>query len=52
MRALKISGDPEDAKQIPDLLRRFDDARKLASRQEALENRYKLVEAGASPTVR
>jgi tetratricopeptide (TPR) repeat protein len=52
MRALKISGDPEDAKQIPDLLRRFDEARKLASQQEALENRYKLVEAGVSSTAK
>jgi tetratricopeptide (TPR) repeat protein len=52
MRALKISGDPEDAKEIPDLLRRFDEARKLASQQEALENRYKLVESGASPTAK
>jgi tetratricopeptide (TPR) repeat protein len=50
MRALKISDDPEGAKEIPDLLRRFDEARKLASRQEALENRYKLVEA--SPTAK
>jgi tetratricopeptide (TPR) repeat protein len=49
MRALKISGDPKDAEQIPDLLRRFNEARKLASDQEALENRYKLVEAGAAP---
>lgn len=52
MRSLKIGGDPEDAKQIPDLLRRFNEARKLASQQEALENRYKLVEAGAFPTAK
>ncbi len=52
MRALKISGNPEDAKQIPDLLRRFNEARKLASQQDALENRYKLVEAGAYPTAK
>ncbi len=52
MRALKISGSPEDAKQIPDLLRRFNEARKLAGQQDALENRYKLVEAGAAPTAK
>jgi tetratricopeptide (TPR) repeat protein len=48
MRALKLSGDPRDAGQIPDLLRRFDEARRLASQQEAQENRYKLVEGSAS----
>jgi tetratricopeptide (TPR) repeat protein len=52
MRALKISGDPKDAEQIPDILRRFNEARKLASEQEALENRYKLVEAGATPAAK
>jgi tetratricopeptide (TPR) repeat protein len=41
MRALKISGDAGDAKQIPDLLRRFEEARRLANQQEALQNRYK-----------
>jgi tetratricopeptide (TPR) repeat protein len=48
MRALKLSDDPKDAGQIPEILRRFEEARKLASQQEAQENRYKLVE-GAAP---
>jgi tetratricopeptide (TPR) repeat protein len=48
LRALKLSDDPKDAEQIPDILRRFAEARKLASQQEAQENRYKLVEGGTS----
>jgi tetratricopeptide (TPR) repeat protein len=44
MRALKNTGDPQDAKQIPELLRKFNEARQAASKQEAQENRYKLVE--------
>lgn len=48
MRALKLSGDPQDTGQIPDLLRRFDEARRLARQQEAQENRYKLVEGSAA----
>ena len=48
MRALKNTGDPEDAKQIPELLRKFNEARQLASKQEARENRYKLVEETTS----
>jgi tetratricopeptide (TPR) repeat protein len=48
MRALKNTGDPEDAKQIPDILRKFNEARQMASKQEAQENRYKLVEETAS----
>jgi hypothetical protein len=47
MRALKNTGDPEDAKQIPELLRKFNEARQNASKQEAQENRYKLVEEAA-----
>jgi tetratricopeptide (TPR) repeat protein len=47
MRALKTTGNPEDAKQIPDLLRRFNQARQLAGKQAAQENRYKLVEGSA-----
>jgi tetratricopeptide (TPR) repeat protein len=49
MRALKIAGDAESAAQIPDLLRRFNEARQLASEQDAQENRYKLVENATSP---
>lgn len=44
MRALKNTGNPEDAKQIPELLRQFNEARQVASKQEARENRYRLVE--------
>jgi tetratricopeptide (TPR) repeat protein len=44
MRALKNTGDPQDAKQIPELLRKFNEARQTASKQEAQENRYRLVE--------
>ena len=47
MRALKNTGDPEDAKQIPELLRKFNEARQNASKQEAQESRYKLVEEAA-----
>lgn len=48
MRALKNTGDPEDAKQVPELLRKFNEARQMASKQEARENRYKLVEEATS----
>jgi tetratricopeptide (TPR) repeat protein len=44
MRALKLSGDPEAAKEIPDVVRRFNEARELASQKEAQEGRYQLVE--------
>jgi hypothetical protein len=44
MRALKMSGDPEAAKEIPDVLRKFNEARELASQKEAQEGRYQLVE--------
>ena len=47
IRALKNTGDPEDAKQIPELLRKFNEARQNASKQEAQESRYKLVEEAA-----
>ena len=52
MRALKNTGNPEDAKQIPELLRRFNEARQMASKQEAQENRYKLVEETAPGAVK
>jgi predicted Zn-dependent protease len=48
MRALRMTGDDESAKEIPDLLRRFNEARQLASQQDAQANRYKLVENAAS----
>ena len=48
MRALKSTGNPEDAKQIPELLRKFNEARQLAGKQAAQENRYRLVEGSAS----
>jgi hypothetical protein len=44
MRALKASGDPGDAKQIPEVVQKFNEARELAARKEAQENRYRLVE--------
>jgi tetratricopeptide (TPR) repeat protein len=44
MRALKLSADPEAAKELPDVLRRFNEARAMAARKEAQENRYRLVE--------
>lgn len=44
MRALKMSGDPEAAKELPDVIRRFNEARALAARQEAQESSYRLVE--------
>lgn len=48
MRALKNTGNPEDAKQIPELLRRFNEARQSATKQEAQQNRYRLVEGSAA----
>lgn len=48
IRALKLSDDPEAAKQVPDLLRRFNEARQQAGREDAQQNRYKLVEATAA----
>ena len=48
MRALKNTGDAEDAKQIPELLRKFNEARQIVSKQEAQENRYKLVDEASS----
>jgi len=44
MRALKMSGDPEAAKELPEVIRRFNEARALAARQEAQESSYRLVE--------
>ena len=44
MRALKMSGDPEAAKELPDVIRRFNEARALAARQEAKESSYRLVD--------
>jgi len=38
------------ASKIPDLLQRFNEARQLASEQDAKENRYKRVESAASPS--
>ena len=52
MRALKNTGDPEDAKQIPELLRKFNEARQVASKKEAQENRYKLVEEATTGTAK
>jgi predicted Zn-dependent protease len=48
-RALKLSGDPGDAKQAPEVVRRFNEARQLAAQKEALENRYKLIESSIPP---
>jgi tetratricopeptide (TPR) repeat protein len=47
MRALKMSDDPEAAKELPGVLRRFNEARELASRKEAQEGRYRLLEDSA-----
>jgi hypothetical protein len=44
MRALKASGDPEDAKQIPGVIEKFNEARRLATEKEERESRYRLVE--------
>jgi tetratricopeptide (TPR) repeat protein len=44
MRALKMSGDSEAARELPDVVRRFNEARALAARQEARESSYRLVE--------
>jgi tetratricopeptide (TPR) repeat protein len=52
MRALKNTGNPEDAKQIPEVLRKFNEARQIASQREAQENRYKLVEETTSGAVK
>jgi tetratricopeptide (TPR) repeat protein len=47
MRALRMSGDAADAREIPDVVRRFNEARELANQKEARENRYRLVDASA-----
>jgi predicted Zn-dependent protease len=47
MRALKLSNDPDAAKELPEVVRRFNDARSLAARQEAQESSYRLVEGRA-----
>jgi tetratricopeptide (TPR) repeat protein len=49
MRALKVTGDPVAAKEVPELLQRFNEARQAATQQYARENRYKLVENAQSP---
>ena len=43
MRALRMSDDPADASEIPDVVRRFTEARELANQKEAQENRYRLL---------
>jgi tetratricopeptide (TPR) repeat protein len=48
MRALKASSDPEDAKQIPEVVRKFNEARALAGKKEAQDSRYRLVEDSAA----
>ncbi len=48
MRALKASGDPADAAQIPEIVKRFNEARELAVQKEAKESRYRLVETPAT----
>ena len=48
MRALKMSDDPDAAKEIPEVLRRFNEARDLARQKEAQESRYRLLEVPAS----
>jgi tetratricopeptide (TPR) repeat protein len=48
MRALKMSDDPDAAKELPDVLRRFNEARELARKQEVQESRYRLVEVAPS----
>jgi tetratricopeptide (TPR) repeat protein len=47
MRALKMSNDPDNAKELPDVVRRFSEAREMARQKEAQESRYRLVEAPA-----
>ena len=48
MRALKMSDDSDAAKEIPEVLRRFNEARDLARQKEAQESRYRLLEVPAS----
>jgi tetratricopeptide (TPR) repeat protein len=45
IRALKNTGKPEDAEEIPGLLKRFNQARQVANQREARENRFKIIEA-------
>jgi tetratricopeptide (TPR) repeat protein len=44
IRALQKSNKPGDAEQIPALLKRFNEVRQQARKQEAEEARYRLVE--------
>jgi tetratricopeptide (TPR) repeat protein len=48
IRALKMSDDPSAAKELPDILQKFNEARELSRNQETQENRYRLVEAPAT----
>ena len=48
MRALKMSDDPDAAKERPDVLRQFNKARDLDRRKETQERRYRLLEAPES----
>jgi tetratricopeptide (TPR) repeat protein len=50
IRALKMTGKPEDAAEVQNLLKRFSEAREKSVKQEAAENRYQLfVSPGAGP---
>ncbi|HSU58009.1 MAG TPA: tetratricopeptide repeat protein, partial [Bryobacteraceae bacterium] len=51
IRALKASGTKSDSSEIPALLRRLADARRLAQKREGEASRYRLVEEmpSASP---
>jgi hypothetical protein len=44
-RALKLTDDPDAAKELPEVMRKFNEARELARKQEEQDSRYRLVEA-------
>jgi tetratricopeptide (TPR) repeat protein len=48
IRALKMSDDPNAAKELPDIVQKFNEARELSRKQETQENRYRLVEGPAN----
>lgn len=54
IRALKASGNKQDAGEIPALIRRLSEARRIAQKREAEASRYRLVEerppASSGPT--
>jgi hypothetical protein len=46
IRALNMTGKPEDAARVPELMKRFSEIREKAKQQEAQKSRYRLFVGG------